>query len=211
MRTVLFVGSPKARSNTRSMMVYLNARLEEAGVEVMVIDPQPLESTEPDVIRQSIQALRGTDAVVIAAPVYLDLPPYKTLSWLEALWQQRGALEGVKPSLYAISHSGYFEPVHKRVSLEALQQFGEGMGWAWRGGLAFGGTSPIDGKAIEDAGPFVRRVRPALDELAGLIANGGEIPQALADWAGRSPIPLPRRLSVVLMNVYLRWERRKHR
>jgi len=204
MKVALFVGSPRTRSNTRSILADLHVRLEARGGEVTILDPNRGEEASEPFVQESIETLRHVDAIVIAAPVYLDLPPHRTLSWFHALLERREALGGSGPDVYAISHSGYFEPVHKAASLQALQQFARRMGWRWRGGLAFGGTSPIDGRSLEEAGPFARRVRPALDALADVLVEGQEIPQDVIARAGRSPIPLPRSLIVWLMNQVLK-------
>jgi len=203
MTVALFAGSPRVGSNTRSMAAYLRARLEERGHEVVVLDPKTPRLSDA-FVPESIEALRGADALVLMTPVYLDLPPHVALAWLHALWKRRDELEGSSPAIYGISHSGYFEPVHKRVSLEAMEHFAQRMGWPWHGGLAFGGTSPIDGRPLEQAGPFSKNVMPALDRLAGLIVAVQPIPADLVRAAGKRPIPLPTRLIVWVMNATLR-------
>jgi len=200
---VLFVGSPRTPSNTRSMAAFLRARLEERAIQPVVLDAKRATIEETDVTR-SVDAIRDADVLVLMGPVYLDLPPHLMLAWMHAIWEQREALSDTAPAVYAISHSGYFEPIHKALSLEAFEHFARRMGWTWHGALAFGGTSPIDGKALEEAGPFSAKVRPALTRLADLIVEGSSIPSHLARAASRRPIPLPKRWIVRLMNAYLR-------
>jgi len=203
MNVVLLVGSPRATSNTRSMAAFLSARLEERGVPPVVLDPRCAELEESFVVR-SIEAIRNADALVMMAPVYLDLPPHVAIAWLHTLSERCDELDRASPAVYAISHSGYFEPIHKAVSLEAWEHFARRMDWTWRGGLTFGGTSPIDGRPLAEAGPFSAKVRPALRRLADLIAEGHPVPIDLVRSAGRRPIPLPKRWIVWLMNAYLR-------
>jgi len=203
MKVALFVGSPRVRSNTRSIVTFLRARLEEHGADVTVLDPKGARLTD-ELVADSIDALREADALVFLSPVYLDLPPHVALAWQEAIWAHREELRNASPTVYAVSHSGYFDRVHKRVSLEALEHFSARMGWPWRGGLAFGGTSPIDGKPLEEAGPFAKHLRPALHQLAELVAENRPIPSELARAAARRPIPLPSRLIVWIMNAVLR-------
>ena len=204
MTVALFVGSPRAGSNTRSMASYLKARLEDHGEDVVVLDVKTPCLNEDTLVPRSIEVLREVDSIVLMTPVYLDLPPHVALAWLRAVWQRREELEGVAPAVYGISHSGYFEPVHKQVSLEAMEHFARRMDWPWRGALAFGGTSPIDGRPLEQAGPFSKKVRPALDRLAELIPGKQLVPAGLARSAGKRPIPLPIRLVVWVMNAALR-------
>lgn len=204
MTIALFVGSPRVRSNSRSMAGFLRARLEERGEHVALLDPHGARLDRDRFVADSIDVLREADALVILAPVYIDLPPHVALAWLAELWARREELADAAPAIYAISHSGYFDRIHKRASLEALEHFSGRMGWPWRGGLAFGGTSPIDGKPLEEAGPFSAKVRPALEQLAGVIHEDLPIPEDLIRAAGRRPIPLPNRLTVWLMNTALR-------
>jgi hypothetical protein len=203
MKTVLFVGSPRATSNTRSMAAFLSARLKERGVPFVVLNAKRATLTEA-FIAQSIDAIRDADALILMAPVYLDLPPHVALDWMRAIWERRADLDGTAPAVYAISHSGYFDPIHKAVSFEAFEHFARRMDWTWKGTLGFGGTSPIAGKPLEEAGPFAAKVRPALERLSILISEDRPIPSDLARTAERRPIPLPKRWIVWLMNVYLR-------
>jgi len=168
------------------MAAFLRARLEERAIQPVLLDAKRATIEEADVTR-SVDAIRDADVLVLMGPVYLDLPPHLMLAWM-----------------HAISHSGYFEPIHRALSLEAFEHFARRMGWTWHGALAFGGTSPIDGKALEEAGPFSAKVRPALTRLADLIVEGSSIPNHLARAASRRPIPLPKRWIVRLMNAYLR-------
>lgn len=158
-------------------------------------------------MQASVTMLQSADALIIVAPVYLDLPPYKTLSWLHALVEQCQALHACTPSVYAICHSGYFEPIHKQASLHAIGHFCRRMEWPWQGGLNFGGTPPIDGKPLEKAKPFTWRIRPALDELATLVSSGRVFRSGLVARAQRKPMPLPRRLSVWMVNRMIRQSR----
>jgi len=200
MSVVLFVGSPRVPSSTRSIVAGLRSRLEEAGASVTVLDPKRGEEAAPAFIDRSLKTLRAADVLVVASPVYLDLPPFKTLAWLQAVSAKWDELAGCRLSVYGISHSGYFEPIHKAVSLRAFEHLCRRMDWRWRGGIAFGGTSPIDGRPLEQTGLFGRRVRPALDALVPVLLSQHNIPRSLAKRAGRSPIPLPRRLLVWAMN-----------
>ncbi len=209
MRAVLFVGSPRARSNTRSIGAHLRGELVRTGVEVDVLDPPRDEAADPEFLTHSIATLQKADVLVVLAPVYLDLPPYKTLSWLHGLWQRRDEVAERDLAVYAVSHSGYFEPAHKAVSMKAFELLAEGMDWTWCGGLGFGGTSPIDGRSLEEAGPFARRLRPALAGLADSIAARRPVSPRLEAQAAKSPLPLPRWMVVRLMNAMLRRQRRR--
>ena len=211
MTVALFVGSPRTRSNTRSMATFLRDGLEARGEDVATLDPTSARPDADSFISQSVDVLRDADVLVILAPVYLDAPPHVTLEWLHALWKRRDSLDGASIDVYAVSHSGYFDPVHKLVSLEAYQHFCRKMGWTWRGGLAFGGTSPIDGQPLQEAGPFAKRPRSALERLAQLIGEGRPVPAELTREAGKPPIPLPKRLVVWIMNAVIRKAERKRR
>jgi len=209
MSVVLFVGSPRVRSNTRSIAAFLRERLESLGADVVTLDPKRAGLDDESFVSRSVDTLRGADTIVILAPVYFDAPPHVALAWLRALWSHREALDRHVPALYGVTHSGYFESIHKRPSLETFEHFGRAMGWPWHGGLAFGGTSPIDGRPLEGMGPFTRRLRPSLDRLARTIHERRAVPSDLVREASKRPIPLPKRWIVWIMNTMIRAARRR--
>jgi len=213
MNVVFAVGSVRPpRSNTESIAAFLRAALESGGVGVSAIEAQAWKDADPELPPDAAEALRTCDALVVISPVYLDTLPAPALRMLGRL---RDALSSRPPdrpvAFYAVAHSGYLEPAHKGPALETCGHFARAAGLDWRGGLGFGGTSPIAGRPLEALGWMTKNLRKCLGNLAEVIARGGPIPEALARRAGKSPIPLPLWMIVAGLNHMTRkdFERRR--
>ena len=50
--------------------------------------------------------------------------------------------------------------------------FAQQMGWIWMGGVGLSGASPIDGRPLDEAGIFSRRLRKVLPPAAADIVAG---------------------------------------
>jgi hypothetical protein len=81
-----------------------------------------------------------------------------------------------------------------------MQLFAARMGWAWMGGIGFGGTSPIDGRPLEQAGMFSRQLRKVLPLVVADITAGREVSPEASRLADKSPFPLPRGVLIALIN-----------
>ncbi|MGC9530622.1 MAG: NAD(P)H-dependent oxidoreductase [Candidatus Bipolaricaulaceae bacterium] len=204
MSVLVVAGSPRARANSRAIAAFLRGQLERRGQSVVQLDVRDALRDMEGLLARSAAELAGAEAVVLVLPVYLDLPPAPALEWLYGVWERRDQLEARAIALYVVSHSGYFEPVHKQVSLEACQHLSRRLGWAWHGGLAIGGTSPIAGEALERKGLLTRRLRRVLGQLAEVIADGRAVPAGLARRAAKAPLPVPIPLLIWLMNGQVR-------
>ncbi len=206
MNVLLIQGSPRGRrANTGSILAFLATELAIGGAqsETYAVSAR---GPGPDDLDGLHAQLAAADAVVLAAPVYLDTVPAATQRLFESL-SARGP--GPAPPLYGIAHSGYFEPVHKLCELRTMRLFCEAMGWSWRGGVGFGGTSPIEGRPLEDLGGLTRRLRAGLQAVAADIAAGRPLSQKTVALCSRPPLPLPTRPVVWLTNRQGRKERRK--
>ena len=80
MNILLFVGSPRVRSNTRSIVAGLRVRLTAAGATVTVLDPKRGEETMADFVSQSIDALQAADAQLVVGNQYLHESPLRIFS-----------------------------------------------------------------------------------------------------------------------------------
>jgi hypothetical protein len=98
---------------------------------------------------------------------------------------------GFRPSFYAVAHSGYVESAHRVPLLDASESFCRSVGWDWKGGIGFGGSSPIAGAPLESLGFMTRHLRRGLAHLAEGIAQGMPVPLSALEFAARSPLPLP--------------------
>ena len=90
------------------------------------------------------------------------------------------------------------------LGVKALNPFAKAMGWPWQGGVGFGGTSPIDGRPLEEAGMFARQLRACLPLVAGDIAAGRPISPRTVARCDKSPFPIPLGVMVRIVNASTR-------
>jgi hypothetical protein len=192
-------GSRRPKSNTGAIARDLAARLAADGAPAESWRV-PKWSAGPEAADELLARLHVADVVVLVAPSYLDELPAVTQRLLEEVWQRRAELAGHAPQFYGISHSGFPEPIQRRAELRTLQLFAAQMGWRWMGGIGFGGTSPIDGRPLEEAGMFSRQLRKVLPLVAADIATGREFSPEAVRLADKSPFPLPRGMLIALIN-----------
>jgi hypothetical protein len=148
--------------------------------------------------------MAACDGVVLVAPSYLDELPAVTQRLLEDVFTRRAELGGHAPLLYGIAHSGFPEPVQRRAELRSMRFFAEQMGWRWMGGVGFGGTSPIDGRPLAEAGLFSKRLRACLPFVTADIAAGREFTADTVARCDKSPFPMPLRVMIALVNARTR-------
>jgi hypothetical protein len=201
-------GSRRPKSNTGAIARDLIARLTAAGASAELWRV-PKWSAGSEATDEALERLAAADVVVLVAPSYIDELPAVTQRLLEEVWERRAELAGHAPLFYGIAHSGFPEPIQRRAELRTMQLFAAQMGWHWMGGIGFGGTSPIDGRPLEDAGMFSRQLRKVLPLVAADIATGRALTPEAVRLADKSPFPLPRRLLIALVNSGTRRAARK--
>ena len=167
-------GSRRPKSNTGTIARDLTTRLIAAGAAAESWRV-PKWRAGPETTDEALERLAGADAVVLVAPSYLDELPAVTQRLLEQVWERRAELAGHAPLFYGIAHSGFPEPIQRRAELRSMRFFAEQMAWAWMGGVGFGGTSPIDGRPLEEAGMFSKQLRKVLPLVAADVAAGREL------------------------------------
>ena len=140
---------------------------------------------------EALEKLAGADAVVLVAPSYLDELPAVTQRLLEDVWERRAELDGHAPLFYGIAHSGFPEPIQRRAELRSMRFFAEQMGWTWMGGIGFGGTSPIDGRPLDEAGMFSKQLRKVLPLAVADIAAARPFSPETVARSDKSPFPMP--------------------
>ena len=148
MNVLVIDGSRRPKSNTGAIARDITARLGVAGMAAEVWRV-PKWSAGPEATDEALEKLAGADAVVLVAPSYLDELPAVTQRLLEDVGERRAELDVHAPLFYGIAHSGFPEPVQRCAELRSMRFFAQQMGWAWMGGVGFGGTSPIDGRPLE--------------------------------------------------------------
>ena len=80
-----------------------------------------------------------------------------------------------------------------------MELFAAAMGWSWMGGVGFGGTSPIDGRPLEEAGMFSKQLRRCLPLVVADVLAGRPFSAGTVACCDRSPFPLP--MSVIIWMV----------
>ena len=203
MNVLIMDGSRRAKSNTGTIARGLERQLACAGATVDLWRV-PKWDTAPDELDVALAKLTASDAVVLAAPVYLDGLPAVTQRALEGIFARRAELGAHAPLFYGIAHSGFPEPVQRRAELRTMELFAAAMGWDWQGGVGFGGTSPIDGRPLEEAGMFAKQLRKCLPLVAADVAAGRPFSRGTVARSDRSPFPLPLRVIIAAVNARTR-------
>jgi hypothetical protein len=196
---LLIDGSRRAKSNTGAIVRDLGSRLAASGQRAAVWRV-PKWSAGVEAADEAMDKLRDADVVVFVAPSYLDELPAVTQRLLEDVWERRAELRGHAPLFYGIAHSGFPEPIQRRAELRSMRFFAEQMGWTWMGSIGFGGTSPIDGRPLDEAGVFSRQLRKVLPLAAADIAAAREFSPETVLRSDRSPFPMPIRMIIALVN-----------
>lgn len=139
-RVLLLVGSPKglARSTgSRRGAVILDA-LQDRGAEVRKLHILPAVSSA--VGKEALlDEVRLADSILLAAPLYVDSLPAPVINALEVL-SESGAETRNDKQMLALLNCGYPEASQNAVAVQICESFAHGMGWAWAGGIAVGGT-----------------------------------------------------------------------
>lgn len=203
MTVLVIAGSRRSKSNTGAIARDLATRIAGAGVGAEVWRV-PKWSAGPEMISATLEKLAAADVVVLVAPSYLDELPAVTQRLLEDVWERRAELHGHAPLFYGLAHSGFPEPIQRRAELRSMRFFADQMGWTWMGGIGFGGTSPIDGRPLEQAGMFSRQLRKVLPLAAADIAAGRPFSPETVRRSEKSPFPLPRNALIALVNARTR-------
>ena len=186
-------GSRRAKSNTGAIARDLQARLgaRRPGGRTCGACPSGARGRRRRTRRW--RSCAGADAVVLVAPSYLDELPAVTQRLLEDVWERRAELDGHAPLFYGIAHSGFPEPIQRRAELRSMRFFAEQMGWTWMGGIGFGGTSPIDGRPLDEAGMFSKQLRKVCRWPSPTSPPARPFSPETVARSDKSPFPMPLR------------------
>lgn len=199
MKALVIAGSPRTKANSKAMGAYLQGRLERHGVAVDLFR-LPARGVFGADLDAFVERVRASDAVVLIAPLYLNGLPASAQRLLEDLAGRKASLGGRAPRFYGVSHSGFPEPAQRAPEVRTLELFAREMGWAWQGALSLGGTSPIDGRPLEEAGAFAKVARKALDAAAAEVASGVPFSASTVRLSEKPSLPIPLRLMVWIIN-----------
>ena len=122
-----------------------------------------------------LEQLKQIDALILAAPLYVDGIPSHVLEFLQ-LAEQFCLENSCHFSLYAISNNGFIEGSHNKVHLKMYECWCRRAGIAWGGGIGIGGGEML--RVLSICFPILFAVAIARNLL--LYATGAS--PAFADW-----------------------------
>ncbi len=132
MNVLILVASPKRRGGASRLFASV-LRLFLAGCHVTTL---PLRGPGDDAA--AMEAIKKADAVVLAAPLYLDSAPSHVLSFLERA-EPVVRQEKLHFTLYALSNNGFIEGRQNEPHLRLYESWCLRAGVVWGGGLGVGG------------------------------------------------------------------------
>jgi len=201
------IGSTRGMKTTSESMVnYMADLFEKKGVSSSAFRV-PRLCRNAGAYEDFKTSLLNSQLFFIAAPLYLDTPPAPVLELCgRLLMENPNPLEGRRCS--AIIHSGYPERVQRDAALRILRNFAMQTGMKWNGGIGFGGTSPIDGTPLEEAGIFAANIRACLPKMVTSLVRNEPFPGRLIQRSGR--FIFPKELIPPILNRMMRIQAGKY-
>lgn len=132
MTVLILNGSPKKKNSASGLLGRLTGLLL-AGCRVRYAS-LGAKGERPRLLAQ----LKEIDALILAAPLYVDGIPSHVLEFLQEA-EQYCLENGCRFSVYAISNNGFIEGIHNRSCLKMYQCWCRRAGLAWGGGIGVGG------------------------------------------------------------------------
>jgi hypothetical protein len=209
MSMLILTGSPKGRKSAsftlasklaeglRENDVHVNDELVHAGLRTE-------EGT-----RRLLDAVDGSDLVVLVFPLYVDSLPAPLTRLLELVAERRTrvASQG-SPRLAAVVQCGFPESHQCDTAVGICRLFAERTGMRWAGALAMGMGGSI-GEDIRKLPGGGKNILDALKMTAESLAKGGAIPVEAATLFAR-PL-MPRWMYTLFGNLGWRMQLRKNR
>lgn len=209
MNVLILIGSPKGRN---SASFRLGSKLAEglrehgAAVSDRMVTHE-LRSEEGTT--RLLDAVDGSDLVVLAFPLYVDSLPAPLTQLLERIAGRRGRIAPAgTPRLAVIVQCGFPESHQCDTAVGICRLFSERTGMRWAGALAMGmgGSLGGDFKKLPGGG---RNILRALEMASQSLANGGDVPGEATTLFAR-PL-MPRWLYLLFGNLGWRMDIRKNR
>ena len=179
-RALLIVGSPKTHEPSTSSVLgsFVMDRLQKRGWE-----PESLtlraSLSRPEGESELLAAVERAGLILLVFPLYVDALPYLVTRALAVIAAHRQENRETRQRLVAIVNSGFPETHQNSLALAICREFAAQSGFAWAGGLAFGGGGMIGNQPLTDAnrtGPPVRHIIAALERTAASLAEGLPVP-----------------------------------
>ncbi len=194
-RAFLLIGSPKSGASTSEVLSgYLMARLEEKGWQCQTVKLRP-KVLRNEGLTELISQVDQAGLIVMAFPLYVDSLPALVTKALEMIWDARKSLTPSRTRrLFVIVNNGFPEAYQNATALVICRNFAEKTGMVWAGSLALGaGEAVVAGQPLTQkkrSGPPVLHVIEALNQVASLIDQKGQVSQEALKGLEKSPIPM---------------------
>ena len=160
MKICLINGSPKLKDSASGL--FLEALERKLGDEN---EYSHIVTASAD-LQELLNSVRGSDAIIIAFPLYIDgLPSHLLRLLCSAEPHLAGAAPGAR--LYAIALNGFYEGRQNQTALEILRNFCERAGLSWGQGAGIGASPMVH--AIPVGEGLNKKMGETLDILAGNI------------------------------------------
>jgi hypothetical protein len=209
MNVLILTGSPKGRvSASFSLASKLAEGLRENDVSVSLESVHAGLRTEEGT-RRLLDAVDGTDLVVLAFPLYVDSLPAPLTRLLELVAERRsGVASPGTPRLAAIVQCGFPEAHQCDTAVGICRLFAERTGMRWAGALAMGMGGSIGGDIRRLPGGG-KNILDALKMAAESLAKGDAIVAEATTLFAR-PL-MPRWLYTMVGNLGWRKQLRKNK
>jgi len=209
MNALILTGSPKGR---KSASFALASKLAEGLLENNVsVSHEPVHAglrTEEGT-RRLLDAVDGTDLVVLAFPLYVDSLPAPLTRLLELVAERRTRVASPgTPRLAAIVQCGFPEAHQCDTAVGICRLFADRTGMRWAGALAMGMGGSIGGDIGRLPGGG-KHILDALKMAAESLAKGGAIPVEATTLFAK-PL-MPRWMYTMVGNLGWRMQMRKNK
>lgn len=132
MRVLILNGSPKKRSSTSKFLGRMVGLLL-TGCNIQYASLR-MKSEYPKIM----QYLKDIDALILAAPLYVDGIPSHVLEFLQPA-EKFCTENGCYFRVYVISNNGFIEGIHNKSHLKMYECWCRRAGLVWGGGVGIGG------------------------------------------------------------------------
>jgi hypothetical protein len=189
-RVLLLIGSPRVeKSTSASLGNYLTSKLEEVGVAGETMYIYRVINRE-ETIEKLLEAIEGTDLIILTFPLYVDSLPAPVIKVMEAIKKYRDTLDTKKSQRFiAIVNNGFPEGSQNSVSLQICRIFAKECGFLWKGGLSLGGGGAVNGVPLLEKPGMLRNVIKGLDLTAQALKEDSDIPQEAIECFSKQFIP----------------------
>lgn len=210
-KALLLVGSPRTRSTSEVLGIYLLDKLFESGIEIEELRIYRLMKSHEGQ-KQLLSSIDRSDILILSFPLYIDSLPSLVTKALEMIWEHRSSLENPKKHQFvAISNNGFPEAHQNDTALEICRHFAMETGMEWAGSLGVGGGEGIKfmldlfkAKQLEKVSFVSRNDIKSLDSIAEFLSTGGSIPQEVMEL--RTTRQMPKWLYTLVGTLFV-WKR----